>query len=90
MAAARSRSRITMLAAVLATMASGTALAQTQVPTRVGNIWNGRDHEPVPGDVMRKEQATGIAPSPQHQQANTDEVETLYQDLMRSEGAPTR
>ena len=90
MAAAGSRSRITMLAAALTAMVSSTALAQTRVPTREGNIWDWRDHEPVPSDVMRKEQATGIAPSPPHQQATTDEVETLYRNLMRSEGAPAR
>jgi hypothetical protein len=90
MTAAVSRSRMTLLAAALTAVVSGGAFAQTAVATRAGNIWNGRDHEPVPSEVTRKEQATGIAPSAPRQQATTDEVETLYENLMRSEGVRPR
>jgi hypothetical protein len=33
-------------------------------PARNANIWDWKDHEPVPSEVQKKEQAAGIAPSP--------------------------
>jgi hypothetical protein len=70
-----------MLATVLVA-APTVAFAQAQVPTREGNIWNGRDHEPLPSQVIPDERAAGIAPSPKEQQLTTDEVERLYRSLM--------
>jgi len=77
------------VAAALA-VAPGLALAQTHVPTREGNIWGGLDHEPRPSQVLPQERAAGVAPSPAGETQQTDDVETLYRDLMQSEGQPAR
>lgn len=90
MTGVKSRFAMAMLAAALAAAASGTALAQERVPTREGNTWDWRHHEPVPSDVMHKEQATGIAPSAPQQERSNDDVERLYRNLMRSEGVSTK
>jgi hypothetical protein len=58
------------------------------VPTREGNIWNGLDHEPVPSQVHRDEEAAGIASSGAQQQKADEEVEELYRQLMRNEPHP--
>lgn len=60
------------------------SVARAQVP-RERNIWGGLDHEPAPSQVRRDEEATGITPSPRHERATTDEVESLYRSLMRAE-----
>lgn len=78
-----SRSRIALLAAGLLVAMPGVAFPQTTVPTREGNIWGGRDHQPRPAQVTRDEQAAGIAPPSQQEHATTQEVEHLYQYLMR-------
>jgi hypothetical protein len=75
---------LVMLTAATLVATPGVSFAQTQVP-REGNIWGGLDHEPVPSLVRRNEATAGIAPRPQQQQATTDEVETLYESLMRAE-----
>jgi hypothetical protein len=53
-------------------------------PARNANIWNWKDHEPVPSEVQKKEQAAGIALSPQQQRADDREVERLYRSLQRA------
>ena len=50
---------------------------------RNANVWDWNDHEPMRSEVQKKEQAAGIAPSPQEQQADDREVESLYRSLMR-------
>jgi hypothetical protein len=87
MSGLRSRIRITLPAAVLGlAMAQVAALAQEGgVPTREGNIWNGKDHEPVPSRVHREEEAAGIAPSGAQQQKADDDIEEIYRQLMRNE-----
>src|SRR5438094_484788 len=77
------------VAAALA-VAPGSALAQDRVPTPEGTIWGGLDHEPRPSQVLPQERAAGVAPPPGQETQQTDEVETLYRDLMQSEGQPTR
>jgi hypothetical protein len=51
-------------------------------PARNGNIWDWQDHEPVPSEVQKKEQAAGIAPSPQQQQADDRELDSICRDLL--------
>ena len=53
-------------------------------PARNANIWDWKDHEPVPSEVQEKEQAAGIAPPPQQQQADDRELESLYLSLIKA------
>jgi len=59
------------------------AAQQDQIPTRLGNIWGGDDHEPVPGEVLQREDAAGLLGSASQQRARDDEVEQLARELMR-------
>lgn len=80
-----SRFRIALVAALALGAVPQFATAQDRVPLREGNIWGGLDHEPVPSDVHRDEQAAGIAKSPAQQEKTTDDIEGLYRQLMGSE-----
>lgn len=82
----RSPSEMAMLAAAALIVTSGIAVGQTRVPAREDGTWDWRHHEPVPSRVHRTERANGMAAPP----ASTDEVESLYRNLMRGEGAPAR
>ena len=62
------------------------AAEQNQVPTREGETWNWRDHEPVPSEVQREEQAQGIALPNGQQKKENDDVESLYRQLMKNNG----
>jgi hypothetical protein len=79
-----SRSRIALLAAALLVATPGVAFPQATVAAREGNIWGGRDHQPRPAQVTHDEQAAGIAPSPGQKDATAQEVQHLYQYLMRN------
>jgi hypothetical protein len=76
------RVRVALLAAIVATPTL--AVAQGGVPTREGDTWNWRDHEPVPSVVIGEEQAAGVAPAPAQQERTTGEIESLYRQLMES------
>ena len=80
-----SRSRTISLTALVLVVAPSLALAADQVPTREGNIWDWRNHEPVPSEVHRLEQSAGIAAPPAQQEKATGDVESLYNQLMKSE-----
>jgi hypothetical protein len=54
-------------------------------PSRIGNIWDGRAHEPDPSAVESDLKAKGYAVSPQENRGVTDEVEDLYQQLIQDE-----
>ena len=58
------KSRAPLLAILALAAAPAFAVTQDGVPTREGNIWDWRDHEPVPSVVNRDEQVAGIHPSP--------------------------
>jgi hypothetical protein len=75
-----------MLTASALVGARGISFAQTQAP-RDGNIWGRLDHKPVPSLVRRNEAVADVAPKPQQQQATADEVESLYESLMRAESS---
>jgi hypothetical protein len=51
---------------------------------RNANIWEWQDHEPVPSEVQKMEQAAGIAPSPRQQQADDRELESICRNLMNA------
>ena len=62
------------------------AAGQDQVPTREGDIWDWRNHEPVPSQVQSEEQAEGVALPNAQQKQQTDDVESLYRQLMNDQG----
>jgi hypothetical protein len=51
-------------------------------PGRNANIWNWRDHEPVPSEVQKEEQAAGIVPS--SQQEDDRELESICRKLLNA------
>lgn len=72
---------------IVATAAASPALAQftQEPPARIGNIWDGRAHEPDPATVDSDLKALGDAPRPGRERVVNDEVEDLYQRLIREE-----
>jgi hypothetical protein len=86
MTSLKSRSRIALLAVLALGAAPALAVAQDRVPTREANIWDWRHHEPQPSLVHREEQAAGVAPPRARQEKATDQVESLYHQLMQQEG----
>jgi hypothetical protein len=56
--------------------------ATSAEPARNANVWYCNDHEPVPSQVQKKEQAAGVAPSPEQQQARDRKLESPYHILM--------
>jgi hypothetical protein len=71
----------------MATLGAGPVLGQpaAEPPSRIGNIWDGRAHEPDPSTVDSDLKAKGFALTPQKRQVETDEVEDLYQQLIQGE-----
>jgi hypothetical protein len=61
----------------------GAAFGRTQTLPREDNIWGGYDHQPTQSEVTRQERAAGIAVSRQDEQLANDEVERIYDRLMR-------
>jgi hypothetical protein len=59
-----------------------TAFAQTETPTRVDNIWNGRDHQPTEAQVRQKERAAGIAPTPSRDAAEAATLNQINRQLL--------
>ena len=53
-------------------------------PARNANIWDWRDHEPMPSEVQKKEQAAGILSTPEQQQSEDRELESLYRSPIKA------
>jgi hypothetical protein len=75
--------RIPAMALAFAVLAAPAA-AFAQVPTREGNIWDWRDHQPTQVQVEHNEKAAGIAQTPSERQSASATVEQLYRQLLRS------
>jgi hypothetical protein len=75
------------ISVIMATFGTGPVLGQSaaEPPSRIGNVWNGRAHEPDPSVVENGLKAKGFALTPQRNRVVTDEVEDLYQRLIRAE-----
>jgi hypothetical protein len=75
------------LSIVMATLAAWPAFAQIAgpPPARIGNVWDGRDHEPNPAAVASNLKSLGYAPKPARERVVTDEVEDIYQHLIQDE-----
>jgi hypothetical protein len=54
--------------------------AQAQ-PARIGNVWGGEAHEPIPGEVHGRERDAGVALSDQQAQEQQDELDRLGKQL---------
>jgi hypothetical protein len=57
------------------------AVAQAQTPTREGNIWDWRDHQPTEEQVQQEEKAAGIAPTPSQRSADLAALSQIYRQL---------
>src|SRR5947209_2727391 len=77
----KSRSLIALLI-MLALCATPAFAEEDSAPIREGNTWDWRHHEPVPSVVHRDEQAARVDPTTVQQEKATDDVESLYRQLM--------
>jgi hypothetical protein len=59
------------------------AAALANVPTREGNIWDWRDHQPTQTQVEQSEKAAGIAPTPAQRNAAAVTVDELNRQLLQ-------
>jgi hypothetical protein len=57
--------------------------AHTQPSAREDNIWGGKNHQPTQSKVFQQERWEGLALPPQGERLENDEVESLYQSLLR-------
>jgi hypothetical protein len=83
-------SAISLLCALI--LPAGAALAReapalNETPARIGNIWDGFDHQPTESQVQSAERASGVAPSAQEQSREARIVQQLNQELLGSAGA---
>jgi hypothetical protein len=82
--------RLQLIVALMMVLAPGAfpafAAPQNDAPTREGNIWDWRNHEPVPSEVQKQEQSQGIALPNGQQKKENDDVESLYRQLMKNNG----
>jgi hypothetical protein len=71
----------------MATLAAWPAFGQVAgaPPARIGNIWDGRAHEPNPATVDNDLKSLGYAPKPARERVVTGEVEDIYQHLIQAE-----
>lgn len=76
--------KLLVLSVAMSLAATGTAFAQARSSAREDNIWGGYAHQPTQAEVTQQEKSFGVAP-PQQQQQQTanDDVEKMYQNLMR-------
>jgi hypothetical protein len=75
-------------AAVALGMAFGPAFAGAQPPGREDNIWGGKAHQPTQSEVFQQERSKGLALPAQRDRSENDEVEGLYQSLLRQSAQP--
>lgn len=85
-AAAGARLLVTAFAGALILGAAAPALANGP-PSREGNIWDWRAHQPQQGAVSAKEHAAGIAQAPQARDRTMQELDRLNRELL-SRGNP--
>jgi hypothetical protein len=52
----------------------------------IGNRANGFSYQPTPEEVVPREKALGVRPSPAQQSATDEELERIDRDLLRKEG----
>jgi hypothetical protein len=69
-------------------LAGAEAVRAQDAPTRNGNVWDGRAHQPTTG-VRQQERAAGVAPSEQQQRALDRDVEQLGNTVQQQARQPT-
>lgn len=74
----RRRTALPVAALLLVAVASPVG---AQPPDRNANIWNGLDHQPAQGRVLRRERAAGVALSPRQRAAKDAELDRLSHKL---------
>jgi hypothetical protein len=80
--------KLLFLSVAMALAASpGAVFAQARTSARVDNIWGGHAHQPTQSEVTQQEKSAGLVPSEQQQKAANDDVESVYQSLMRQTDA---
>lgn len=75
-----------LAAATLAAALAAPALALAQqgaTPDRLGNIWDGKSHQPAPDELRAREQAAGLRGTQAQQRARDDEVNTLDKQILQ-------
>jgi hypothetical protein len=78
-------SRVSVAAVALALLAApASAFGRDQIPTRNGNVWHWRDHQPTEAQVERQENAAGIASTQSQRESATTTVDQLYRQLLDS------
>ena len=76
--------RIPSLALTFALLAApAVAFAQARAPTREGNVWGWRAHQPTEAQVQQLERVAGIAPTPFERESNATTMDRLNQQLLR-------
>jgi hypothetical protein len=58
------------------------AVADSQTPTRIANVWHWHDHEPNQTQVQQEEKAAGIAPAPSREASEQATLNQIYQQLL--------
>ena len=64
------------------------AIAQSDIATREGNIWNFQRHEPSAPGVQNAERAAGVALPPEQAQRENQQVEQLERQLTGQQPPP--
>lgn len=64
------------------------ALASSEAPARIANIWGGFRHQPTESQVERAEQARGVAQDPEQQRRELRILRELDRALLKAAGAP--
>lgn len=78
--------RVPTIAMTIALLLAPAATSgQSGTPTREGNVWDWRDHQPTEAEVSRTERAVGVEPAPSERASNAATVDELYQQLMRQQ-----
>ncbi len=70
------------MAAFALLMSFAPVAGRAQIPTREGNTWDWRHHEPTRTNVQRRERAAGVAPSRSQRKALNSQVERLDRQLL--------
>ncbi len=75
--------RVSAMALTFALLAApATGFAQTRTPTREGNIWGWRDHQPTLAQTRQSEEAAGVAGTSSQNDASSATVDQLYRELL--------
>jgi hypothetical protein len=75
---------VAVILSVALLAAPAVAFAGAQAPSREGNVWNWRRHQPTEAQVEPKEKAAGLAPTSPQRETDAATVDHLYRQLLHS------